>query len=182
MNKASVNGAIGAGLMTITLCIYVRALLNGYPAEHGMKQNGLILTMLFAAFTTYALLTNQEYASCLAMGLCAYGAISAVFGCAFPVVSTMLRGIDEKDIDTRYLHVLRMYCWSLLALCAMTWALLTGVEPNESLAYASVVVLAGLISQNFFTKDTTKLEMKRFPQYAWMTGLAVLAGSILLPL
>jgi len=180
VNKSTVHGALGAGITTITLGDMVRAYLNDFPGKYGMNRIGMIVTILFQAATVHSLLTGQEYAVPLTMALCLYGVVNAVWGALFPTQFATTWGIHEEDIDVGYQHVLRLYSWSLLAFCALTLALLKDVDPLQALAYTGIVELLGLISRNFITKEPTELGMKTGPQYAWMTGVAILVGSILL--
>jgi len=181
VNHAGVKGSIGAGLVTINLGDNVKSILNDFPGRHGMHINGLLFTTVFMAAAAYALLTDQDYASNLTKALCTYGAANAAFGCVRPVQFATTWGLRKEDMDQGYVHVLRMYCWTLLAFCTLTLTLLADVDPLESLACASTVVMIGLFSRNFITKDAVQLEMKQAPLHAWIVGLAVLATTILLP-
>lgn len=180
VNKCSVRGALGAAITTLTLGDSVRAYLTDFPGEHGFSKIGLVINILFSAVTIHSLLTDQEYAVPLAMALCVYGAANAIWGAVFPTQMATSWGIQEGEMDLGYQHVLRLYCWSLLAFCISSFALLKDVEPLQALAYAGVVELLGLISRNFITKEPTELGMKNGPQYAWMVVAAVLVGSMLL--
>ena len=69
VNKSTVHGAIGAGLVTLFLGDSIRAYLNDFPEGFGMYKTGLIFNILFGAANIHALLTDQSYAVPLTLAL-----------------------------------------------------------------------------------------------------------------
>lgn len=181
VNNASNEGAIGAGIATFLMFDQYRAYLLDFPAQHGMNQYGLVFNILFLAATVYALLTNQDYASGMTKALCLYGAVNSVFGCLDPKTFATVWGIKETEIDKEYMYIIRKYCWYTIAFCTMTWMLLfTDASSLNSLGYGTAVVLSGVVSQNFVTKDVGELKLSPVPQFAWMLFFSILAASILM--
>lgn len=180
VQDTSVNTAFGSGFGVVAIDGWRGFLSDWSATKSTINAPKAHLPTLGHAIATYALLTNQEWASEYVKYWCYFGLANAIAGILDTSKWLMMYGYDENiakdDVMTNLF--MRSAAFSIAAygtLCLMI--LEYNVNPFKAFAYASAIFASHFVWAMYIAKDTENLGMK---ESLFKTLLAVFA--IMFPL